>query len=87
MATTNTQSSGSNGVIVILAVGIIALAAVIAVYLMQDNRSGSERVGDAIEALPNGVDKAANQLGDKPPAQNVERNLGEAEKKINEKVN
>jgi hypothetical protein len=87
MATTNTHSSGSNGVVVILAVAIIALAAVIAVYLMQDNRSGSERVGDAIEALPNGVDKAANQLGDKPPAQNVERNLGDAEKKIAEKVN
>ena len=88
MATTNTRpSAGNNGLLVVLAIAIIAIAAVAAVYLMQDNRSSSERVGDAIEAVPDGLDKAANQLGDQPPAKNVERNLGDAEKKINEKVN
>jgi len=89
MATTHPQSTGNagNGLIVILAVAIIAIAAVVAVYLIQDNRSSSERVGDAIEAVPQGLDKAANQLGDQPPAKNVERNLGDAEKKVNEKVN
>jgi type II secretory pathway pseudopilin PulG len=88
MATTNARpSAGNKGLLVVLAVAIIAIAAVAAVYLMQDNRSSSERVGDAIEAVPDGLDKAANQLGDQPPAKNVERNLGDAEKKINEKVN
>jgi type II secretory pathway pseudopilin PulG len=89
MATSNTQPStgNTNGLLVVLAVAIIAIAAVVAVYLMQDNRSSSERVGDAIEAVPQGLDKAANQLGDQPPAKNVERNLGDAEKKVNEKVN
>ncbi len=88
MATTNARpSAGNKGLLVVLAVAIIAIAAVAVVYLMQDNRSSSERVGDAIEAVPDGLDKAANQLGDQPPAKNVERNLGDAEKKINEKVN
>jgi hypothetical protein len=88
MATTNARpSAGNKGLLVVLAVAIIAIAAVAAVYLMQDNRPSSERVGDAIEAVPDGLDKAANQLGDQPPAKNVERNLGDAEKKINEKVN
>lgn len=88
MATTNVRpSAGNKGLLVVMAVAIIAIAAVAAVYLMQDNRSSSERVGDAIEAVPDGLDKAANQLGDQPPAKNVERNLGDAEKKINEKVN
>jgi type II secretory pathway pseudopilin PulG len=87
-ATTNARpSAGNKGLLVVMAVAIIAIAAVAAVYLMQDNRSSSERVGDAIEAVPDGLDKAANQLGDQPPAKNVERNLGDAEKKINEKVN
>lgn len=87
-ATTNARpSAGNKGLLVVLAVAIIAIAAVAVVYLMQDNRSSSERVGDAIEAVPDGLDKAANQLGDQPPAKNVERNLGDAEKKINEKVN
>ncbi|MFT4075348.1 MAG: hypothetical protein QM647_07420 [Asticcacaulis sp.] len=78
MAISNTQSSGSNSLIVVLIVAVIAILAVGAVYLMQDNRSGSERVGDAIEAAPHGLDKAADQLGDQPPAKNVERNLEKA---------
>jgi hypothetical protein len=84
MATTHTPSSSSNnGLLVVIAVAVIAIIAVSAIYLMKDNRSSSERVGDAIEAVPQGLDKAANQLGDQPPAKNVERNLGDAEKKIN----
>jgi hypothetical protein len=45
---------------------------------MQDNRSGSERIGDAVEALPQGVDNAADKLGDQSPAENVERNVEKA---------
>lgn len=80
------QKSGNNGLLLVITFAIIAVA-VAAMYLMQDRRSSSERVGDAIEAVPQGLDKAANQLGDQPPAKNVERNLGDAEKKVNEKVN
>ena len=86
MATIATQGS-NNTAVVVLTILLVAILAVGAVYLMQDHRTGSERVGDAIETVPQGLDKAANQLGDQPPAKNVERNLGDAEKKISEKVN
>ena len=82
MATQKSQ----NNLLLIITFAIIAVA-IAGIYMMQDHRSSSERVGDAIEAVPEGLDKAANQLGDQPPAKNVERNLGEAEKKTNEKVN
>jgi len=77
MATTATQG-GNNTATVILAILIIAVLAVGAVWMMQDHRSGSERVGDAVAALPHGVGKAADKLGDQAPAQNVKRNLSEA---------
>lgn len=79
MATT-TDSSG-NSAIVILAVLVIAIAAVAAVYLMQDHRSTGERVGDAITALPQGPAKAVDKLGDQPPAVNVKNNVKDAAKK------
>ncbi len=77
MATVATQGS-NNTAIIILAILIVAILAVGGVYLMQDHRSGSERVGDAVAALPKGVDKAANKLGDQAPAKNIERNLKDA---------
>lgn len=77
-----TNSQNGNNMLIILAVILIAIAAVGSVFLMQDNRSGSERVGDAVQALPNGVDKAADELGDQAPAENVERNLDEAKEKV-----
>ncbi|MGA9658552.1 MAG: hypothetical protein WBQ60_05600 [Asticcacaulis sp.] len=89
MATSNnsTASGYSAGVLTVLAIIVVAIAAIGAFYLMQDNRSGAERAGDAIEALPNGVDKAADKLGDQSPAENVERNLGDAADKAADKVN
>ncbi|ESQ73814.1 hypothetical protein [Asticcacaulis sp. AC402] len=75
---TSSQSSGNNTLTIVLAIVIIAILAIGAVYLMQDNRSGSERVGDAVQALPQGVDTAADKLGDQSPAENVERNVEKA---------
>jgi len=82
MAITSTQGS-NNSLLVILAVAIIAIFAVGAVYLMQDHRTAGERVGDAVDTLPKGLGKAADKLGDQSPAKNVERNLGDAAKKVN----
>lgn len=79
MATlTTAPGKGTNGILVLIGVAIIAILAVGAVFMMQDHRSGSERMGDAVEALPQGVDKAADQLGDQPPAENIERNAEKA---------
>ncbi len=81
MATTD--SSGGNTAVVLLAVVIIAVIAVAAVYLMQDHRSTSQRVGDAIQSLPQGPAKAVDKLGDQPPAVNVTNNVKDAAKKAN----
>jgi hypothetical protein len=80
---TATQSTGNNTGIIILAVLIIAALAVGAVVMMQDHRTGSERLGDAVQALPKGVDNAADKLGDQSPAENVERNTEKAVDKVN----
>lgn len=77
MATAATQG-GNNTAVIVLTILIIAILAVGAVYLMQDHRTGGERVGDAVAALPHGVGKAADKLGDQAPAKNVERNLKDA---------
>jgi hypothetical protein len=59
----------------------IALVAILVVFLlnMPDKRSGSERVGDAVTALPQGVDKAGDQLKDRNP---VEKAGDAIEKKV-----
>ena len=80
---TAAQPSSNNTAIIILAVLIIAALAVGAVFMLQDNRSGSERLGDAVEALPNGVDNAADKLGDQSPAENVQRNAEKAVDRVN----
>lgn len=53
---------------------LIAAMAVITIivgsYILNapDRRSGGQKVADAINELPNGVDKAARQLKDRTPA-------------------
>lgn len=82
MATTYRETTGGNTAVTALVLMIVALLAVAIVWLMQDHRSGGERLGDAVEAVPQGLDKAVNKLGDQPPGKNVERNLGDATKQI-----
>ena len=74
-------SAGNNTAVTVLAILVIAIVAVAAVYLMQDHRSASQRVGDAVEALPQGPGKAVDKLGDQPPAVNVKDNVKDAAKK------
>ena len=59
---------GKNGIYILCG---IALVVIVAIFLLNlpDNRSGTERVGDAVEALPNGVDKAGDQLKDRNPVE------------------
>ncbi|CAL4869133.1 hypothetical protein MMA231_03424 [Asticcacaulis sp. MM231] len=49
----------------------IAVVVILAIFLlnMPDNRTGPERVGDAVTALPDGVDKAGDQLKDRNPVE------------------
>ncbi|MDV6331600.1 hypothetical protein [Asticcacaulis sp. 201] len=69
----------SKAIYLLAAAAIIIILAVV-VLNVPDRRSGTERVGDAIETLPQGPKKAADQLGDRNP---VEKAGDAIEKKTN----
>ena len=49
---------------------------------MPDNRSGTDKLGDAIHALPDGPDKAARQLENRTPGEK----LGDAVKDTGDNI-
>ena len=59
---------GKNGIYILVGAAILVIA-IIFLLNLPDNRSSTERVGDAVEALPNGVDKAGDQLKDRNPVE------------------
>lgn len=71
------KSGSKNGIIGILIVAIIVIAAVFFFY-GKDDRDGFERVGDAIGELPRGTGEAAEQLGDRSPADKAADAVGDA---------
>ncbi|MBL0319286.1 MAG: hypothetical protein IPP74_08370 [Alphaproteobacteria bacterium] len=48
---------------------LIAVVAVIGYYVLNapDRRTAGQKIGDAVDELPNGADKAARQLEDRTP--------------------
>ena len=58
--------------ITLLVVAVVAVVGVIAygVLTMPDQRTTGQRIGDAVDELPN-VDKAADKLGDRTPGQRI----------------
>ena len=57
----------------LLTIVIVVLIAAIAygVLTMPDQRTTGEKVGDAIDVLPQGVDKAARELEDRTPGEKI----------------
>lgn len=52
----------------------IAIAIALGGYFIlnaPDQRSGGDKIGDAINELPNGVDKAARELEDRTPGEKL----------------
>ncbi len=68
-STTTTQSIGKYILILCLAavVGLVGYSLLNA----PDRRSAGDKIGDAINALPNGIDKAAQQLESRTPADKI----------------
>ncbi len=64
------QSPASRTVAIVLAVAVAAVVAYL-VLTMPDHRTTSQRIGDAFEELPQGVDRAARQLEDRTPAEKM----------------
>ncbi len=68
----NEAQTTSNGRMALgIIVAIVAVALVYAFLTMPDRRTGTEKLGDAIHELPQGVDKAARQLEDRTPGQKI----------------
>jgi len=65
----NTASSSNKviGLIVVLILAILAYS----VLTMPDQRTSTEKLGDAIHDLDKGPDKAARQLEDRTPGQKL----------------
>lgn len=63
----NSNSKGILAIILILVLGVIAWG----VLTMPDQRSTGDKIGDAVDALPQGIDKAAQQLEDRTPGEKL----------------
>ena len=57
--------------LLLIAIAIVLGLIAYAILTMPDQRSGMEKVGDAIHDLPQGVDKAGRQLENRTPGQKL----------------
>ena len=57
----------------LIAILVVAVIAILGYNFltMKDNRSTTDRIGDAVHALPQGLDKASEQLEDRTPGQKL----------------
>ncbi len=57
----------------LLMAGIAVIVVVVGISLLNapDQRNAGEKISDAINELPNGVDKAARQLEDRTPGEKL----------------
>lgn len=60
-----------NTKILALIVTLVVAVILYGILTMPDRRSTSERIGDAVEALPEGVDNAAEQLERRTPGERL----------------
>lgn len=69
---------------------IVALLVAILGYLVlntPDHRTAGQKIGDAVNELPNGVDKAARQLEDRTPGQKLEDSAHDAKQDVKKAIN
>ncbi len=79
------ESSSSKTLMTVLV--IIALAAVAwFVMTMPDRRTTGERIGDAVDAAPQGLDKSARELEDRTPGERVGDAVKDTGEAIKEKT-
>lgn len=70
MANNTVNSSPARSVLVIIVVAIVAIVGY-AFLTMPDRRTTGEKIGDAVDALPQGPDKAIRQLEDRTPGERL----------------
>lgn len=71
------QSSINKMVLIAVVVGVIGIGGYYA-FNAADNRTAGERIGDAVDELPNGVDNAARELESRTPAERLGDDIKDA---------
>lgn len=63
----------NNNTKIVLGVLLIAILLIVGwgILTMPDQRTAGQKIGDAVDALPQGVDKAARQLEDRTPGEKI----------------
>ena len=74
-------------VLLILIVAVIVGVIGYTIMTAPDQRDAGEKVSDAINELPNGVDKAARQLEDRTPADKFDDAVEDAGDDFNKTMN
>jgi len=74
------------GPLVFSAVIILAILAY-GILTMRDQRSATDKIGDAVRELPQGIDKAERQLEDRTPGQKMGDAVKDAGDKIKDDAN
>lgn len=77
----NPPSKNSKSVVTLIVVVVVAVLAY-GILTMPDQRTGSERLGDAIHELDKGPEKAMRQLEDRTPGEK----LGDAVKDVGDDI-
>jgi short subunit fatty acids transporter len=67
-----TESTGTGKTLLIIAAVVIVAIIGYGILYAPDRRTDAQKIGDAINELPKGVDKATRQLEDRTPADKLE---------------
>lgn len=80
-----THSLGRNFLIIalVIAVGVVGYS----ILNAPDKRDAGTKISDAIDELPNGVDKAARQLESRTPADKLEDAASDAKEDLKKSTN
>lgn len=80
-----THSLGRNFLIIalVIAVGVVGYS----ILNAPDKRDAGTKISDAIDELPNGVDKAARQLESRTPADKLEDAASDARENLKKSTN
>ena len=73
-----------------ISITVTALVVIILGYYVlnaPDQRTAGQKIGDAVQELPNGPDKAARQLEDRTPGQKLQDSAQDAKKDIKKDLN
>ncbi|MFO0110611.1 MAG: hypothetical protein ACK52W_08775 [Alphaproteobacteria bacterium] len=72
-----------------LFIGLFLILAVLAFYVLNapDRRNAGEKIGDAVEALPDGAEKAARQLESRTPGEKLDDTASDAGEDLRKAIN